>query len=97
MLRTKIKGSHYEQANIQKNGCFYCLHCSRGLNCKCLIKLNIENEQSYQIGNEYNEDSSIAVNTDDDDLRIDLSGKYEITLSDNIFDKMYRENTVCVK
>ena len=57
----------------------------------------IENEQSCQIGNEYNENSSIAGNTDDDDLRIDLSGKYEITLSDVIIDKMYTENTVCVK
>jgi len=30
-------------------------------------------------------------------LRIDLSGKYEITLSDEIIDEMYTENTVCVK
>ena len=36
-------------------------------------------------------------NNNDDDVQIDLSGQYEITLSNKIVEEMYSESTVHVK
>jgi hypothetical protein len=43
-------------------------------------------------------DNSIASNTDNDDVQIELPGRYDIILlSNDIIDEMYQESTVCVK
>jgi hypothetical protein len=48
--------------------------------------------------NDYNKDNSIALNTDNDDVQIELSGRYDIILlSNDIIEEMYQESTVCVK
>ena len=44
-----------------------------------------------------NKDNSIALDTDKDDVQIELSGRYDIILSSNIIEEMYQESTVCVK
>jgi hypothetical protein len=42
-------------------------------------------------------ENSIASNTDNDDVQIELSGRYDIILSSNIIEEMHQESTVCVK
>jgi hypothetical protein len=59
--------------------------------------LNENLDRTCQIHNDFNEDYSIALNTDHDDVRIELSGKYGMALSNDIIEEMYRDNTVSVK
>jgi hypothetical protein len=42
-------------------------------------------------------DNSIASDTDNDDVQIELSGRYDIILSSDIIEEMHQESTVCVK
>jgi hypothetical protein len=56
-------------------------------------QLNAECNRVYQVGTSDNDDQ----NNDDDDVRIDLTGQYELVLSDEVIDEMYNGGTVSVK
>ena len=67
------------------------------LSLRAAATLENKLDRNCLIYNDCNEDTSIALNPDNDDVRIELSGKYDIALNNDIIEEMYRDSTVCVK
>ena len=51
-----------------------------------------------KLNNNYSKkDNNIAFDTYNDDVQIDLSGRYDLILTKDIIEEMHQEQTVCVK